>query len=89
MTEQIPEQEALLPQTGSGNDNNNGNGHKKVNGSGSDGYGGQNIQILEGLEAVRVRPGMYIGATDQRGLHHLIQEVVDNSIDEVMADWVS
>ncbi len=55
------------------------------NGEGSNGYGGQNIQILEGLEAVRVRPGMYIGATDQRGLHHLIQEVVDNSVDEVMA----
>ena len=49
------------------------------------GYGGQNIQILEGLEAVRVRPGMYIGSTDQRGLHHLITEVVDNSVDEVMA----
>ncbi|HEX4202827.1 MAG TPA: DNA topoisomerase (ATP-hydrolyzing) subunit B [Ktedonobacteraceae bacterium] len=48
-------------------------------------YGGQDIQILEGLEAVRVRPGMYIGATDQRGLHQLITEVIDNSIDEVMA----
>src|ERR1700730_3835178 len=52
-----------------------------------DRYSGQDIQILEGLEAVRVRPAMYIGATDQRGLHHLIYEVVDNSIDEVMAGY--
>ena len=51
----------------------------------ADGYTAANIQVLEGLEAVRRRPGMYIGSTDARGLHHLIYEIVDNSIDEAMA----
>src|SRR5437763_11207276 len=62
---------------------------KKTSGNGNGNYTAEDIKVLEGMEAVRLRPAMYIGSNGEMGLHHLVYEVVDNSVDEALAGYAT